>query len=426
MAKTGVLDGHCAAVTLATDPDNECASDGTTCGHTGLCDHNGGSGGGARAYPANGTTCGGTFACSGNGATSTTTGSCDGKGSCGQSSPVVASCSGGYTCASTTACAISCTATAGCAPGYVCSAGSCVAHAFTTGPCVTTSDYTTAVVFGAGNDVKIHQISSNGTGWGSWVSLSLDATVLDARSDLDCSANGDVTHLVATGSNPLGAFMHATGSGTAFNAFFRELPTETFSPGASIKAYPAGNNYVIGALDVNAIFYDLYGGVATAISPVTTRVNLFATSDIDVSQQVGGGSTLRLVAAFDNTGLLQIYGNYISSAPAMWVAPVTLQPPSGTTFSYSPTICVDTGEMGAIQIHVAAVAGGQVWDSYTTDFGFAAFTAWQRIATQGASAPDCAMMGDESVHVVVLSSAGHLLDIHGSPGSWTTSDLGTY
>lgn len=177
---------------------------------------------------------------------------------------------------------------------------------------------------------------------------------------------------------------------------------------------------------MNAIFYDLYGGVATAISPVTTRVNLFATSDIDVSQQVGGGSTLRLVAAFDNTGLLQIYGNYISSAPAMWVAPVTLQPPSGTTFSYSPTICVDTGEMGAIQIHVAAVAGGQVWDSYTTDFGFAAFTAWQRIATQGASAPDCAMMGDESVHVVVLSSAGHLLDIHGSLGSWTTSDLGTY
>ena len=425
MTKTGVADGHCAAVTTNTDPDNECSSDGTTCGRTGLCDHNGGNGGGACAYTASGTTCAGTSSCSGSGTTSTTTGACDGKGSCGQSSPVAGSC-GGYSCASTTACGTSCTATAGCVSGYVCSAGSCVAHAFTTGPCVTTADDTTAVVFGAGNDVKIHQISNNGTAWGSWVSLSLDATVLDARSDLDCSANGDVTHLVATGSNPLGAFMHATGSGTAFNAFFREFPTETFSPGASIKAYPAGNNYVMGALDVNAVFDDVYSGVATAISPITTRVNPFASSDIDVSQQVGGGSSLRLVAAFDDTGLLQIYGNYVSSAPAMWVAPVTLQPPSGTTFSYSPTICVDTGEMGGIQIHVAAVAGGQVWESYTTDFGGGVFSAWQRIATQGASAPDCTMMGDESVHVVLLSSAGHVLDIHGSPGSWTTSDLGAF
>jgi hypothetical protein len=36
------------------------------------------------------------------------------------------------------------------------------------------------------------------------------------------------------------------------------------------------------------------------------------------------------------------------------------------------------------------------------------------------------MMGDESVHVVVLNSAGHILDINGSPGSWTTTDLGTF
>jgi hypothetical protein len=304
-----------------------------------------------------------------------------------------------------------------------------VPHAFTTGPCVTTSDYTTAVVFGAGNDVKIHQISSSGTGWGSWVSLSLDATVLDTRSDLDCSANGDVTHLVATGSNPLGALMHATGTGTTFNAFYRDLTSETFSPGASVKAYPAGNNYVVGALDINPVFDDVYysgTAVYTAITPITTRVNPFASSDIDVSQQVGGGSSLRLVAAFDSTGVLQIYGNYNSSAGAMWVAPATLQPPSGTTFSYSPTICVDTGQMGGIDIHVAAVAGGQVWDSYTTNFGIVAFTAWEKIATQAASAPDCAMMGDESVHVVVLSSAGHILDVHGSPGSWTTRDLGAF
>jgi hypothetical protein len=324
-------------------------------------------------------------------------------------------------------CGTSCTATAGCAPGYVCSAGSCVAHAFTTGPCVTTPDFNTAVVFAVGNDVKIHQVSSSGTSWGSWVSLSLDATVLDARSDLDCSANMDITHLVATGSNPVGAFMHATGAGTAFNAFVREFPAETFSPGASIKAYPAGNNFVMGALDVNAVFDDDYGGTLTAITPVTTRVNPFANAAIDVSQQVGGGSSLRLIASFDSTGALQVYGNYYSSAGAMWVAPDTLQPPSGTTFSYSPTICVDTGAMGGNLIHVAAVAGGQVWDAYTTNYGASPFTAWQKIGTQAGSAPDCAMMGDESVHVVLLSGAGHLLDIHGTGGgSWTTTDLGAY
>ncbi|HSY39450.1 MAG TPA: hypothetical protein VLA79_07975, partial [Polyangia bacterium] len=67
-----------------------------------------------------------------------------------------------------------------------------------------------------------------------------------------------------------------------------------------------------------------------------------------------------------------------------------------------------------------------VWDSWTSDVNSNAFSAWERIGTQAASAPDCTMMGDGSVHVVVLSSAGHILDLHGSPGSWSTTDLGTF
>jgi hypothetical protein len=220
--------------------------------------------------------------------------------------------------------------------------------------------------------------------------------------------------------------MHATGSGTAFNAFFRELAPETFSPGASVKAYPQGNNYVIGALDVNAVYYDVYNGTYTQVTPVTTRINTFGAATIDISQQAGGGGAARLVAAFDSTGLLDIYTNYVSSAPASWVAPVVLNPPSGTSYGFSPTICVDTNATGTYLVHVEAVAGGQLWDSWTSDVNSNAFSAWERVSTQAASAPDCAMMGDGSVHAVVLSSAGHILDIHGSPGTWTTTDLGTF
>ena len=157
---------------------------------------------------------------------------------------------GGYACASPSSCGSSCTANSGCVSGYTCVTGSCVASAFVNGPCVTVlpdvypSAYTTAVVFGRGNDSKIHEkTNSSGAGWGAWAALSLDATVLDIRSDLDCGADSsDAIHLVATGTNPLGAFMHATGSGTTFNAFGREFPTLTFTtPGAAIAAYGGSN-----------------------------------------------------------------------------------------------------------------------------------------------------------------------------------------
>ena len=426
--KTNVASGHCAAVSAGTDPDNECAPDGTTCGRTGLCNQNGGSGGGGCAYTTSGTGCAGTFSCSGNGTTSTTTGSCDGAGTCKQSAASGGTC-GGYTCASVTACGTSCSASAGCIPGYVCIGGSCVASAFRNGPCVVAPDYFTATVFALGNDGRIHQKSAPSGTWGSWVTLSVDASVLDTRSDLDCAANSSVTHITATGSSPLGAFMHATGSGTTFNAFTRELSGQIFSvPGASVWQYPSGNNYIIGAMDANPIVYDVYNGTYTEIDPITNRVNLWASSTIDVAQQAGGGGAARIVAGFDDTGLLGIYTNYISTAPMYWYSPpVLLSPPSGTTFQYSPTICVDTGYMGGYQFHAAAVAGnGQVWHTWVNTLNSDTFPGWEKIGTGAAASVDCTMLGDESVHVVTLNGAGHVLDIHGTPGSWTTTDLGSF
>jgi hypothetical protein len=286
------------------------------------------------------------------------------------------------------------------------------------------NDYATAVVFGRGSDVKIHENTNNGTSWGAWTTLSLDATVLDVRSDLDCgSDSSDAIHLVATGSNPLGVFMHATGSGTTFNAFVREFPSQTFTtPGAAIAFYPYSNLYMLGAS--GPLVDDVSSGVYTEITPITNLVNTL-TSSIDVTNVPPGG--LQILAAFDSSGQLATYGKFFpSSAPAYWASPELIQPPNGTTFSFSPTICGDDGLMSDSVVHVVAVASGQVWDTWTPGWGGTAFSPWERIGTQAASAPDCTMMGDESVHVVVLNSVGHILDINGSPGSWATTDLGTF
>src|SRR6185312_1879162 len=405
--KTGVNDGHCAAMSAGTDPDSECAADSTTCGHTGLCNQNGGSGGGACAYTSSGTSCGGTFSCSGSGVTSTTTGSCDGTGSCKQSSATAGTC-GGYACASTSACQTTCSSSSQCISGYACSSSMCSPSSFRTGPCVTTPDATTTVVFALGSDEKIHQKSaSNGTTFGSWTTLSLDASVLDARSDLDCSANGDVTHITATGSNPVGAFMHATGSGSTFNPFFRELTTETFSPpGASIKAYPQGNSYLIGAVDALPNPYDVQGSTYTSLQPISTYTTDIR-SAIDVGDQSFGGGAVRIVVGLDSSGKFDVYNNQIDSGGARWFDPIILSPPSGTTFQYSPTVCV-------------------VYDAYDPSGSGGPFTSWEKAGTGAASAVDCTMLGDGTIHIVTLNSAGHVLDVHGKPGAWTTSDLGVF
>jgi hypothetical protein len=335
---------------------------------------------------------------------------------------------GGYSCASPSSCGSSCTANSGCVSGYTCVTGGCVASAFSSGPCVTVlpdvypNAYTTAVVFGRGNDVKIHEkANANGTGWGAWAALSLDATVLDVRSDLDCGADSsDAIHLVATGANPLGAFMHATGSGATFNPFVREFPSQTFTtPGAAI-AFGPSSSYIIGAF--GPIVDQVSNGTYTQLTPITNLVNPLV-SAVDLAY-IGG---LRLLVAFDNSGQLATYGNYFAtSAPPSWESPELIEPPNGTSFTFSPSVCGDDGLMADTVVHVVAVASGQVWDTWTSGWGSTEFSAWERIGTQGASAPDCTIMGDETVHVVTLSDAGHILDIYGSPGSWTTTDLGTF
>ena len=229
--------------------------------------------------------------------------------------------------------------------------------------------------------------------------------------------------MVATGANPLGAILHATGTGNNFSAFVRELPSVTSSlPGAAIAFHPSGYDYVIGAL--GPVLENVSNGVSTPLTPITNLVNTLA-SPVDVAD-LPGAFGLEILAAFDNSGQLAAYGNIQpSSEPAYWTTPVLIAPPNGTSFTFSPAVCGDAGLRATQLVHIVAVASGQVWDTWTSSFGNT-FSAWERIGTQGASAPDCTMMGDESVHVVTLSAAGHILDIYGSPGSWATTDLGTF
>ena len=222
-------------------------------------------------------------------------------------------------------------------------------------------------------------------------------------------------------SAPPGAVIHTFGSGTSFNPFTREFPAQTFAtPGAAIAFLPFNYGYVLGAF--GPAFEDVSsGGTATTLTPITTLGSPLATA-VDVAY-VGGSFAQRLLAAFDNSGKLSVYVNYLpGSAPPYWATVVQLQPPSGTVFNFSPSICGDAGLTATQRIHLVAVADGELWDTYSDS----SYSTWERIGTQAASAPDCALMGDQTVHVVTLNNAGHVLDIYGSPGSWTTTDLGTF
>jgi hypothetical protein len=86
-------------------------------------------------------------------------------------------------------------------------------------------------VFARANDGHIYRRLHDGSSWGNWRNLSgVDGTKIDARSDLDCSSTGTSVHLVATGLNPIGAFLHTFGTGTIYNPFFQEFPSVHSAP----------------------------------------------------------------------------------------------------------------------------------------------------------------------------------------------------
>jgi len=294
---------------------------------------------------------------------------------------------------------------------------------FVGGPCIVTSDRTAVEVFGRTSDGRVVRRAFDGGNWLGWSSLSgLDGRMIDARSDLDCSATLTSVQVVASGLNPVGGVLRAFGSGTAYNPFVRELPGMTFDPGPSI--YHSDDSQVFVGAAGPGLFQLSGTSNPMALTPITTQTDPFR-SGPDIAVQPSGASGLRYYAAFDATGVLAIYYNVINSAGASWQAPVKLSAPVGT-FTHSPTICTENGAFGVFSVNVVAVAGGRLWYARASSIT-SSFSSWTMITMDAASSPDCAVAGgaDSIVHVVTLSAAGTMLDINGKGTSWVATDLGS-
>jgi hypothetical protein len=298
---------------------------------------------------------------------------------------------------------------------------------FIGGPCVTSVDLRSVEIFAKSSDGRIYRRLYDGTNWGSWTPLiGVDGSMVDARSDLDCSASATSVHIVATGLNPVGAFLHAFGSGVTYNPFMRELPTSSFAPSPSIVEL-SDTRYIVGALAIGATYpvvYEIGGdtGAPQEFTPISTQSGSFRSAP-DIAFQSQGASGVTYFAAFDSSGELSIYYYVVNSGGAHWADPVGLSPPIGT-FSFSPAICTETGGPGN-SVNVVAVAGGQLWYSKTSLIT-ESFSPWTAIAADPQSSPDCAVADETEgvVHVVMLSGTGTVLDVNGKGTTWVVTDLG--
>jgi hypothetical protein len=294
------------------------------------------------------------------------------------------------------------------------------------GPCVVTPDQNSAEVFGRATDGFIYRRAFDGRNWGPWAPLAgLDGSMIDARSDLDCGASIDTIHIVATGTSPPGALLHAFGFGTSYNTFRRELAPLLVSQSPSVGLLTDDDLYLSWASRAQpADLYDLPAGMAaTRYSPITSL-----TDDLVSGSDVSLQSNSVLVAAFDSQNRLAIYP--FSRSGTSWLDPFKLESPA-QTFAFNPAICADNGFSGSFSIDVAAVTGHDLWFASTPRIpnGPIQFSSWTMINDDAGSSPDCAILRanpnlDAIIHVVTLSSSGTILDIQGNGTSWATTELG--
>jgi hypothetical protein len=294
---------------------------------------------------------------------------------------------------------------------------------FLSGPCVVMPAENKLEVFARASDSNIYRRAYDGDKWDTWQALLGLGETTDARSDIDCAANDGATdvHIVATGANPVGALLHAFGTGTTYNRFRREIPNLVFDVGASIVG--SAGDYTIGAAAfTNPALYEFDDPLPPKeLTPITTQTGSFRSAP-DIALMATGGNGTTYFVAFDETGALAIYLRVINSGGEHWESPIKLSPPEGS-FAFSPSVCTENGAYGNYSVAIVAVAAGKVWQTKASSF-FSPFSSWSPIGGGLASAPDCAIGGpDRMTHVVGLSSTGTVVDIHGQGTSWSTADL---
>jgi len=298
---------------------------------------------------------------------------------------------------------------------------------FVGGPCIVSIPGSMSVeVFARASNGAILRRAFDGRTWNGWVALgALDGSRIDARSDLDCAASVDTIHVVASGLNPVGALEHAFGFGISYNQFSREFGTRTAAQSPSVALLSNNALYFgwAGATQLPGLVYLETGSSPLDRTPITLLTNdLISAADISLQ------SNAVYFAAFDSDGKLAVYRHNTYSGGAMWIDAAKIDSPG--IFTFSPTICAESGLSGAYSVNVAAVTGHDLWFATTGRApGWPQFSTWTKIGVDVASSPDCVVLRenpglDPIIHVAILSSRGTAIDLVGDGMSWVTTDLG--
>jgi hypothetical protein len=308
------------------------------------------------------------------------------------------------------------------------------ANRFRGGPCVATPDQSANVMIFARSAQYVYQATVAPGGSPTWTPAvdstgkQLQAATVSDSSDLDCSGNAPVIQIVALSGMPVGNVLVSTGDGMVFSQLsttWASNYTYNFSP----AIFTSGNNFyqitetkpAQTGVTTGAVAIQFYNGTATVLDPPDWALTISLVSGTDVGQPPGSDYDAVCIVAFAENGLLEAVGfggNY-------WGSPEFFEPPLGNSFQYSPSICYATTNPSSNGAgHVVAVAGDHIWHSMSSPTGW---SGWEKMSdTPVASAPDCTVTWDDTVHVVALTPAGSVLHVWGAPGSFSANDLGTY
>jgi hypothetical protein len=293
---------------------------------------------------------------------------------------------------------------------------------FVSGPCIVRTGDVSTEAFGRAADGSIYRRAYDGSIWGKWAKLVGLGETTDARSDLDCSATGDgkAIHIVATGLNPPGAFLHSFGAANTYNRFVREFGNELFDPSPAIAT--SSNMFAATTGGSAKLYQTLDQSLPQQLTPIST-LNGYFLSAPDVDVQPTGASAVTYFVGVDDTHQLAINRWTINSGGYSWAEPIRLPPP-GASFDFNPSVCTEKGTWGSLSVNIAAVSGGKLWMTSTASIA-TPFPGWTKISDDAASSPDCAVGGPDGViDVAVLSSTGAILDIRGKGTTWATTNLG--
>ena len=305
---------------------------------------------------------------------------------------------------------------------------------------MTSPDLSNVEIFASsGQSIYRRVVGSSGTA--TWRPI-LDASTLDKLSDLDCSSSADKVHIVASGVNPSGSYMHATGSvsNTAYNSFIRELSTNNPSTftyvGVSIAAWTNSTDvrYQMAAVSGSSTIVPPTWIVTdgTTSSSYTPTVEYALTSAPDLALQEGPGDNPHHEELVAFTGGGMVYFDHEWGYGSSWFDNTYWPPPSSKTYSYSPTLCNHSDSTTSdYRRHIAAVASGRLYYAYSEpDWSNGpTFSTWELTGNDiPASAPDCVVTSDNTVHIVYLTQTGTIAHVYrkGISGPWNPEDLGAF